>query len=125
MFLSEDLYAILNKSIEGETASLSDQDWRDIFGALNIKSPPLHGQQISPSLRVIVQLEEQNRILTNILGEFYVMRDRGQELDAYRCLLSNLNRITSLFMLDNLLNALCKFRDQNTERPEQNTELPR
>jgi hypothetical protein len=30
-----------------------------------------------------------------------------------------------LFMLDNLLNALCKFRDQNTERPEQNTELPR
>jgi hypothetical protein len=84
-----------------------------LYDALNIRPEPNGFEESRLDdyvANIRTALEEQNRALTRLLGEFLRLKASGSELEPYLYLVRNIAEIKSIFILQNVVRIVMPMR---------------
>jgi hypothetical protein len=104
--LDESHYDLLVK-YESDELDFNPEELARLCGILNLSVTTFEKDRLAEYRTLINQaMEDQNRIMTEIGGEYLTRAHAGLELEGFRYVVENITRISSPYMLNILVGLL-------------------
>jgi hypothetical protein len=114
MIIDDQRYDLFGKySQDSAQIGFEPNELAFLYDALNIRPEPNGFEESRLDdyvANIRTALEEQNRALTRLLGEFLRLKASGSELEPYLYLVRNIAEIKSMFILQNVVRIVMPMR---------------
>jgi hypothetical protein len=100
-------YELLAKYSSAKDIDFDADELAIVCNLLNLKLSTFAKSRLGEyRTRIVRAIDEQNRIMTELGGEYLIRANQGLEIEAYKYVAENIGKVTSPFMLDGVVGLI-------------------